>query len=442
MKTLILISIVLIQIASSVYTVLSLAKLFENNKLGKLKISLVIASSICSIFACSLAKGLFPLSNTLVGVIFIFFIFRVILKFNTVKSFILTVFNFIFVILSEIISYLFTSFIFRTSFENMTNNINLSLVAIVLQFLIIILLLRLLKYFLNKFTKINTLIEHITTKQLLIFLFLLVICICPQLVLFLFNEYNSYSIYFLIINCIQMILFCIVIFNYLNKALEKNKIESDLITTKLHNDTMSGMIDGVKTLKHDYNNIIQALNGYVLTKQYDKLEEHINKVLKECNIINTLGSIDPKIFNDPAIYGIVGAKYFLITGHDVTMDLEVITDVKEISFPMPELSRILGILLDNAYEATQKCNNPYVKLEMKFDRKRNADIIRVINTYDTSINIDLESIYKKGVSSKKKKSGIGLWEVKKIISKQSNSQIYPTIEKDKFVQNIIIEKNI
>ena len=79
---------------------------------------------------------------------------------------------------------------------------------------------------------------------------------------------------------------------------------------------------------------------------------------------------------------------------------------------------------------------------MKFDRKRNADIIRVINTYDTSINIDLESIYKKGVSSKKKKSGIGLWEVKKIISKQSNSQIYPTIEKDKFVQNIIIEKNI
>ena len=110
-----------------------------------------------------------------------------------------------------------------------------------------------------------------------------------------------------------MILFCIVIFNYLNKALEKNKIESDLITTKLHNDTMSGMIDGVKTLKHDYNNIIQALNGYVLTKQYDKLEEHINKVLKECNIINTLGSIEPTIFNDPAIYGIVCEKYFIIT---------------------------------------------------------------------------------------------------------------------------------
>lgn len=441
MNTLIIISIVLVQLACSVYTILSLSKLLKNQKQSKLQIFLVIALSICSIFACSLVKGFFPLSNTLVGIIFIFFTFKFILKFDIVKSFILTIFNFIFIILSEIISYLLTSAIFRTSFENMLNNLNLSLVIIIMQFSIIILLLRLLKYFLNKFTKINTLIEHITTKQLIIFLFLLIICICPQLVLFLFNEYNSYSIYFLIINCIQMMLFFIIIFNYLNKALEKNKIESDLVTTKLHNDTMSGMIDGVKTLKHDYNNIIQALNGYVLTKQYDKLEEHINKVLKECNIINTLGSIDPKIFNDPAIYGIVGAKYFLVTGHDITMDLEVITDVKEISFPMPELSRILGILLDNAYEATQKCENPYVKLEMKFDRKRNADIIRVINTYDTSINIDLENIYKKGVSSKKKKSGIGLWEVKKIISKKSNSQIYPTIEKGKFIQNIIIEKN-
>ena len=428
MKTLILISIILIQIASSVYTVLSLAKLFEHNKLGKLKISLVIISSICSIFACSLAKGLFPLSNTLVGIIFIFVIFRVILKFNTVKSFILTVFNFIFVILSEIISYLLTSFIFRTSFENMTGNINLSLVAIVLQFLIIILLLRLLKYFLNKFTKINTLIEHITTKQLLIFLFLLVICICPQLVLFLFNEYNSYSIYFLIINCIQMILFCIVIFNYLNKALEKNKIESDLITTKLHNDTMSGMIDGVKTLKHDYNNIIQALNGYVLTKQYDKLEEHINKVLKECNIINTLGSIDPKIFNDPAIYGIVGAKYFLITGHDITMDLEVITDVKEISFPMPELSRILGILLDNAIEASEKLKDIKPEIILNITQKSGYYSILIKNRIEDSVISENKQLHTTKVD--KQHHGYGLKTVKILTATHNGmTDIY---EKDGF----------
>lgn len=84
---------------------------------------------------------------------------------------------------------------------------------------------------------------------------------------------------------------------------------------------------------------------------------------------------------------------------------------------MPELSRILGILLDNAMEATEKAKQKYIRFEAKYDKRKNADVIKVINTYDTSINIDLDKIYEKGVSSKKVKSGIGLWEVKNLSRK-------------------------
>jgi two-component system sensor histidine kinase AgrC len=219
-----------------------------------------------------------------------------------------------------------------------------------------------------------------------------------------------------------------------------DKSLSDLFTSELHNKTMVGMVDGVRTLKHDYNNIMQALNGYVATKQYDKLQEHINKVLEECNIINNLSIIDPKIFNHPAIYGIVGAKYFLATEENIIFDLDIVTNISEICFPIPELSRILGIFLDNAMEATKKCDNPYIRLEMKYDNRKCADIIKVINSYDTSINIDLSEIYKKGISSKKVKSGLGLWEVKNLVKKVNNSQVFATIENTKFVQNLIVEK--
>ena len=187
---------------------------------------------------------------------------------------------------------------------------------------------------------------------------------------------------------------------------------------------------------------MQALNGYVSTKQYDKLQEHINKVLDECNIVNNLSVIDQKVFNDPAIYGIVGAKYFIAMEADIKFELDIVTNIKEISFPMPELSRILGIILDNAIEATSKTDNKYMKLEMKYDARKDADIIKVYNTYNTNIDINLKDIYKKGVSSKKIKSGIGLWEVKKLIDKSKNSQIYASLEHGMFVQNIIIEKVI
>ncbi len=278
-------------------------------------------------------------------------------------------------------------------------------------------------------------------KQLGIFLTLIILCIFPQFIIFILNEYD-YPQHFLLLNSIQVIIVCIVIFTSFKNSIEKEKAQNDLVTMTLHNKTMTGMVDGVRKLKHDYNNIMQALNGYVSTKQYDKLQEHINSVIGECNDINNLSTIDSKIFNDPAIYGIVGAKYFLATENNIKFEFDIATDISKIEFSMPDLSRILGILLDNAIEATSKLESDrYIKLEMRYDKKKCADIIKVYNTYDTNININTQDIFKKGFSSKKVKSGIGLWEVKKLIDKSKNSQIFATIEKDKlFVQNIIIEK--
>ena len=271
------------------------------------------------------------------------------------------------------------------------------------------------------------------------YIILFLICVVPQLILFYFYKYD-YPISILIINSLQLVLICAVLLSYFKITAEKEKAESDLEISELHNKTMVNMVDGVRTLKHDYNNIMQALNGYLSTKQYDKLQEHINKVLDECNIVNNLSVIDQKVFNDPAIYGIVGAKYFIAIESDIKFEFDIVTNIQEINFSMPELSRILGIILDNAIEATLKCDNKYIKLEMKYDSRKNADIIKVYNTYDKNITIDLKGIYEKGVSSKEVKSGIGLWEVKKLINKSKNSQIYATIEQDMFVQNIIIEK--
>ena len=190
-------------------------------------------------------------------------------------------------------------------------------------------------------------------KQLIIIISLILICLFPQFVVFVLNEYN-YPTYFLILNSIQIIIICIVIFSSFKNAMEKEKAKSDLTTITLHNKTMTGMVDGVRKLKHDYNNIMQALNGYMSTKQYDKLQAHINSVIGECSDINNLSVINPKIFNDPAIYGIVGAKYFTAIEKDIKFELDISTNIANINFSMPDLSRILGIILDNAMEATTK----------------------------------------------------------------------------------------
>lgn len=370
----------------------------------------------------------------------VFLLSAFLLKLNTLKSLTIVVSNIIVLIITELISAFTCISIFKITSDTLLNNWIYTTIALVIQYTLFFAIIKVTNIILKNKKEFKYIITSINKKTLINVLAILCLCTFPQFIIYVINKYN-YPAYFLILNSIQMIIVCIVIFGSFKNSMEKEKVQNDLVTMTLHNKTMTGMVDGVRKLKHDYNNIMQALNGYVSTKQYDKLQEHIRAVLGECSDINNLSVITPKIFNDPAIYGIVGAKYFTAIEKDIKFEFDITTNIAGINFSMPDLSRILGIILDNAIEAATKLEkNKYIKLEMRFDNKKCADVIRIFNTYDTSININTQDIFKKGYSSKEVKSGIGLWEVKKLIDKSKHSQIYASVEKDKFIQTIIIEK--
>lgn len=391
---------------------------------GFLAAYLTFPSAILKILTCSLP--------TLFALTFV-------LKVKFIKSVLITIGTFISFAITELISILILSGIFKCNFDDIINTSTYFITFTLLQNLLLLILIKLSMFLISKFTKFNDISESITSNQIFSLILLIGICLLPKILIRGFNYYD-YPTSFLVLSAIETIVMGIAIFIFFKRTVERDKAQSELLLSEMHNKTMVGMVDGVRTLKHDYNNIMQALSGYVSTKQYDKLEEHIKKVLQECNVVNNFSVITPELFNEPAIYGIMGAKYFLAVDKDITVDLDVTCDFTKICFSMPELSRILGILLDNAMETTEKAKQKYIRFEAKYDKRKNADVIKVINTYDTSINIDLDKIYEKGVSSKKVKSGIGLWEVKKLVKKNKSSQIFATIEGGKFVQNLIIER--
>ena len=428
---------VLIQTIMYGYFILCSAKVLTSLNFNKsqkilLLIGIFVAGSI-SQFLKQMVSG----TNMLIYLLCLFIAIICTLRTNTFKTVLIVIVTAVYFAIIELITIFIGKTFLKIDISSLT--IQTSFVLVIIQLFLSLIVTKILFTFLEKRYQNWESLKNINSKQIIAFIISLIICVFPQMILFVINDY-SYSPTLLIINCIQFIIVCIFIFSYLKKSIEHEKVQSDLFTSELHNKTLVGMVDGVRTLKHDYNNIMQALNGYVSTKQYDKLQEHINQVLKECNVVNNLSVIDPKIFNDPAIYGIVGSKFFIANKEDITFEFDVTTNIAQIQFPMPNLSRILGILLDNAIEATRKANSKYVRLEFKYDKRKCADIIKVINTYDTNININLNEIYNKGFSTKEVKSGIGLWEVKKLVNKNKNSQIYATIENNKFVQNLIIEK--
>ena len=422
------------------YLILTVAKKITNNTFTK---NQILINSIFVFIGILLGTLLQPLGSGIntIAIILLFTISIIfVLKLKPLKALFLTLLTFTIIAITELLSAVVIAAMLNKSLPDLLAGGKIyTFYVVTLQNIFILALIQIFKYFFMKNDNLKFNLKNITSRQLKIFIFTIIIYIVPQMILILVSHY-SYPIMFFIINSIQFILTSAFLLIYLKKDIEYTKTQSDLINSEMHNRTMVGMVDGIRTLKHDYNNIMQSLNGYIATKQYDKLQEHIDEVLKECNVLNNLELIYPNIFNEPSIYGIVSAKYFIATEQDINFDINISTSIKDIEFPKPELSRIIGLLLDNAIEATVKTKNKYIRLEIYFDNRKSADIIKITNTYDTNIDIDSKKIFDKGFSTKEIKSGIGLWEAKKFVKPHKHVQLFAKIENEKFTQNLIIEK--
>ena len=102
-----------------------------------------------------------------------------------------------------------------------------------------------------------------------------------------------------------------------------------------------------------------------------------------------------------------------------------------------EFTRIFGILLDNAIEATLECENKEIIICIKKDDSKNRQLAIVKNTYKDK-NIDTEKIYEKGYSTKPNNTGLGLWKVRQILKSNNNLNLYTSKTNDYFSQQLEI----
>ena len=110
-------------------------------------------------------------------------------------------------------------------------------------------------------------------------------------------------------------------------------------------------------------------------------------------------------------------------------------DTSKIKNNIYEISKILGILLDNALEAADETKEKTIYVTIKYDSQKY--IFEIINTF-TNKNIPIDKLFEKGFSTKENNSGIGLWEVHQILSKNTNLDLFTKIQDDKFIQQFEI----
>ena len=222
-----------------------------------------------------------------------------------------------------------------------------------------------------------------------------------------------------------------------NLELTQEKLEEE----KLYNQTLGLLYDNIRGFKHDFNNIVQGIGGYISTDNMEGLKEYYSQILDDCQRVNNLSLLSPEVINNPALYSLLTSKYHIASEYGIKVSLEVFMDLTTINMKIYELTRILGILIDNAIDAAKQCEEKEINIIIRKDAKANKQLFIIENTY-LNKDVNINEIFEKGKTSKtnndSRNHGLGLWEVRNLIKKRKNLNLYTTKNEKYFKQQLEI----
>lgn len=402
----------------------------------KRKIIYVIVHGIITNLALFFVPSFAVFINIILLPILVFFILRT----SILKSISATTIIFLTTSVLEFICSSFMKYAFSINYEQIVNIPIYRIILLLVIYLIMYLLYRLVKYF-----KVNIeVFDNMTIKNKVLIIASILLClliIASQFYLVIFyNDTMPFLITFIAI--FGLVAYSVIsIYNLINiSKLELTKRDLESANLTIHSLTI--LHDTVRSFKHDFDNIVNSLGGYVVTEDIEGLKRFYNQLLEDCQKTNNLYALSPNVINHPAIYHMLATKYYDADQKNVTITLNVFLDLNEIESRMKiyDFTRILGILLDNAIDAAVECDKKLVNVTFRKEINRDDLILVIIqNTYKDK-TIDTERIYQKGISSKENHSGLGLWKVRQILMKNNNLNLFTTKNSEFFTQQFEIFK--
>ena len=251
------------------------------------------------------------------------------------------------------------------------------------------------------------------------------------------NYIDILPIQFTFFNFICLLIYFCLSFYCLVKLVTLVTTTQKLESAEEYNKTLHILHDSVRGFKHDFDNIVTTIGGYVKTDDMEGLKRYYSQLEDDCQKVNNLYLLDPDIINNPGIYNLLTTKYQEADEKGIKVNLTFLLDLNNINMKIYEFARILGILLDNAIEAASECDEKILNIIFRRDSKNSVDIIKIENTYKDK-NVNIENIFNKGISGKENHTGLGLWEVKQILKKNNNLNLHTTKNEQFFIQQLEI----
>ncbi len=426
------ISIPLLMLIEAPLSFLLISNIFNIKFSKKQRIFYILTTGIIAVIASLFMKWPY---NIIFNYATIFIILYFIMKVNFVKSLIATIFpSIVFNLTGYLLANPYLS-IFHITYEENNTIVIYRIPFVIFNYLMVVIFNLILKY--RKIT-INIL-ENFDkmSKSIITFNFIFgFLCIFLQGILSV-KYIDILPIEFTFFNFICLLVYFVLSFYSLAKIMKLVTTTQKLESAEEYNKTLHILHDSVRGFKHDFDNIVTTIGGYIKTNDMEGLTNYYSQLEEDCAKVNNLYILNPDIINNPGIYNLLTTKYSEAEEKGIKVNLTFLLDLNDLHMKIYEFARILGILLDNAIDAASECDEKILNIVFRNETKNNRNIILVENTYKDK-NVDLNEIFNKGVTGKDNHTGLGLWEVRQILNKNNNINLHTNKNEKYFTQQLEI----
>lgn len=351
-------------------------------------------------------------------------------------------YSIVIVLMSALLSYL-TNFITLTISlytEDIIHSIYLFTISHFLMFIILSLILAHL--FKHLLIKLRYSYLYLSKKYYIIISFVLAIAFIYFYIISQTNLQESNSLKFYAIIFVSVIVLLSLVILLLSAfALREMKYKRKLQEIEAYYEytlRIESINNEMRKFRHDYVNILTTLSDYIreddmpgLRKYFDEHIVPMKDKLKTRSIkMNGIEKLKVR-----EIKGLITTKIIQAQEKRIPISIEVPDEIDRIDMNTVELSRIIGIIVDNAIEASENLEEPLINIAF-IDNEESVTFI-VMNKCSDDIP-KIHELFEQGFSTKGDNRGLGLSTLKELTDSNENVLLDTVIENGYFVQKVEI----
>ena len=254
--------------------------------------------------------------------------------------------------------------------------------------------------------------------------------------LYCYNFANGKNIDILfMLNLVITVMYCIFSLGTLSMFNKYEVCQKKLEYQYYHNKTLDYLMKDLRRFKHDYNNMLAVIGGYLQIKDYKALNSYFNSIAGNIRYSNYDSNKSILKIKNAGILGLILYKLDLAQEKSIQFTMKVDVEIDKLGGKVNEFCEILGILLDNAIEAANETESKKIELDICGEECNRVFVIK--NSIKNRVDVD--KIYEREYSTKGLNRGIGLSVVSELIQNNDNMHLDTESSDSEFVQKLILK---